>query len=183
MQRRLQLRTLKLNFTMCAKAKKVVALSANRGKLERPVVVAQVVKSYNTNGEVVVKLTNDLLEDLERKEPVFIYFDELPVPFFIEKFSTKGNSGAVVKFKSVNDLAHSEELVKRKIYIEASSANAEALDELAQDDMGAYLAGFTLENEEGKEPLLIPFKEEFIISFDPEQRKIQMEIPVGLIVI
>ena len=88
-----------------------------------------------------------------------------------------------MKFKSVNDLAHSEELVKRKIYIEASSANAEALDELAQDDMGAYLAGFTLENEEGKEPLLIPFKEEFIISFDPEQRKIQMEIPVGLIVI
>ena len=60
---------------------------------------------------------------------------------------------------------------------------AETLDELAQDDMGAYLAGFTLENEEGKEPLLIPFKEEFIISFDPEQRKIQMEIPVGLIVI
>lgn len=203
---------------MCAKAKKVVALSANSGKLERPVVVAQVVKSYNTNGEVVVKLTNDLLEDLERKEPVFIYFDELPVPFFIEKFSTKGNSGAVVKFKSVNDLAHSEELVKRKIYIEASSANAEALEDLAQEDMGSYLSGFILINEndqtvgrisnyfdypnnpcieviladgvksplsdsdENNEPVLLPFQEQLIMAFDPQEGVIQMSIPTGLLI-
>ncbi len=203
---------------MGAKAKKGSCLSANGGKLESPIAVAHIVKSYNTNGEVVVKLSNDLLEDLERREPVFIYFDELPVPFFIEKFSTKGNSGAVVKFINVNDLAHSEELVKRKIFIEASSASQEALEELAQEDMGAYLAGFALENEEGKligevsnyydypnnpcievlpaevvksplsdseegkEPLLIPFQEELIISFDPEQRKIRMEIPGGLVI-
>ena len=87
---------------MGAGAERGGRLSANSGKLENPIAVAHIVKSYNTNGEIVVKLTNDLLEDLERKEPVFIYFDELPVPFFIEKFSTKGNSGAVIKFDNVN---------------------------------------------------------------------------------
>ena len=203
---------------MGAGAERGGRLSANSGKLENPIAVAHIVKSYNTNGEVVVKLTNDLLEDLERKEPVFIYFDELPVPFFIEKFSTKGNSGAVIKFDNINDLAHSEELVKRKIFIEASSATSEALEELAQEDMGAYLSGFVLFDENGTEigrvtdyydypnnpcieiepaegvrsslsdvedgdsPILIPFQEQFIIAFDPEQRKIQMEIPSGLIV-
>ncbi|MBQ3522144.1 MAG: 16S rRNA processing protein RimM [Bacteroidales bacterium] len=203
---------------MGAGAERGSRLSANSGKLENPIAVAHIVKSYNTNGEIVVKLANDLLEDLERKEPVFIYFDELPVPFFIEKFSTKGNSGAVIKFDNINDLAHSEELVKRKIFIEASSATSEALEELAQEDMGAYLSGFVLFDENGTEigrvtdyydypnnpcieiepaegvrsslsdseddnsPILIPFQEQFIIAFDPEQRKIQMEVPSGLIV-
>ena len=68
---------------MCAKAKKATTLWANSGKLASPIAVAQIVKSYNTNGEVVIKLTSDLLEDLNRKEPVFIYFDELPVPFLL----------------------------------------------------------------------------------------------------
>ncbi len=211
---------------MCAKAKKEKR-SANSGKLQSPVAVAQIVKSYNTNGEIVVKLTSDLLEDLDRKEPVFIYFDELPVPFFIEKFNTKGNSGAVVKLSTINDLAHSDELVKRTIFIEATSVSAEALEEVSQDSMGDYLAGFLLINEkekvigeitnyfnypnnpcievmlaegvtsvlqensnnssktgEGKtcrEPILLPFQEQFILAFDPHERIMQMQIPAGLI--
>lgn len=148
MQRELLQKTQKLNFTMCAKAKKASGLYANTGKLNAPVAVAQIVKSYNTNGEVVVKLTNDLLEDLNVKEPVFIFFDELPVPFFIEKFSTKGNSGAIVKFSSVNDTPHSEELVKKTVFVEASSVSEDALEELAQENMGAFLAGFSLTDEQ-----------------------------------
>ncbi len=210
---------------MCAKAKTVKTRSANSGKLEAPIAVAQIVKSYNTNGEIVVKLTSDLLEDLDRKEPVFILFDELPGPFFIERFNTRGNTGAVMKLKTINDLAHSDELVKRTIYIESSSVSAEALEELAQEDMGSYLAGFTLLNEDekvigeitnyfdypnnpcievmlaegigsvlldnsgrqgknsttGQGPILLPFQEQFILAFDPQERMLQMQIPAGLI--
>lgn len=150
MQRRLLQKIQKLNFAMCAKAKKSGGLYANTGKLKAPVAVAQIVKSYNTNGEAVVKLANDLLEDLNVKEPVFIFFDELPVPFFIERFSPKGNSGAIVKFSSVNDMQHSEELVKRTVFVEASSVSEDALEELAQEDMGAFLAGFSLLDEHGR---------------------------------
>ncbi len=203
---------------MGAKAKKRSCLFANSGELDNPIAVAHIVKSYNTNGEIVVKLSNDLLEDLEKREPVFIYFDELPVPFFIEKFSTKGNSGAVIKFDNVNDLAHSEELVKRKIFVEASSVSQEALEEFAQEDMGAYINGFTLldgsgktvgrisdyfdypnnpcievvlaegvksplsDSDENNGTVLLPFQEQLIMAFDPQQREIQMEIPSGLIV-
>ncbi len=202
---------------MRAKSDKGRRFSANSGKLDNPVTVAQIVKSYRTNGEVVVKLTNDLLEDLDRKEPVFIYFDELPVPFFIEEFNFKGNSGAVVKFTTVNDLSASEELVRRKIWVESASVDAEAMEELAQEDMGAYLRGFILydaeddeigeisdyydypnnpcielipvdgvksllaASEDESEPILLPFQEEFILAFDPEERVIRMDIPKGLI--
>lgn len=133
---------------MCAKAKKATTLWANSGKLESPLAVAQIVKSYNTNGEVVIKLTSDLLEDLNRKEPVFIYFDELPVPFFIDRFSPKGNSGAIVKFSTINDMEHSEELVKKTIFIESSSAAPEALENYAQENFEDYISGFDLYNQD-----------------------------------
>ena len=64
---------------MGAGAERGGRLSANSGKLENPIAVAHIVKSYNTNGEVVVKLTNDLLEDLERKEPVLMQNSVLKV--------------------------------------------------------------------------------------------------------
>ena len=120
---------------------------ANSGKLGSPIAVAQVVKSYNTNGEVVVKLSSDLLEDLNRKEPVFIYFDELPVPFFITRFTPKGNSGAIVKFSTINDMDHSEELVKKTIFIESSSADSQALENYAQENFEEYITGFALYNQ------------------------------------
>ena len=121
---------------------------ANSGKLGSPIAVAQVVKSYNTNGEVVVKLSSDLLEDLNRKEPVFIYFDELPVPFFITRFTPKGNSGAIVKFCTINDMDHSEELVKKTIFIESSSADSQALENYAQENFEKYITGFALYNQD-----------------------------------
>lgn len=133
---------------MCAKAKKATTLWANSGKLNSPIAVAQIVKSYNTTGEVVIKLSSDLLEDLNRKEPVFIYFDELPVPFFIDRFTPKGNSGAIVKFTTVNDMAHSEELVKRTIFIESSSAAPEVLENYAQENFEEYITGFDLYNQD-----------------------------------
>ena len=46
--------------------------------------VAQIVKSYDVNGEVMIRMTSGILDDYNfKKEPVFIYFDGLPVPFFI----------------------------------------------------------------------------------------------------
>ena len=118
----------------------------------------------------------------------------------------------------MNDIERSEELVKRKIYIEASSASEEALEELAQEDMGSYLSGFTLVNGDGKtvgtisnyfdypnnpcieviladgvksplsdsdeenEPVLIPFQEQLIRAFDPQDRMVQMDVPAGLLI-
>ena len=110
------------------------------------------------------------------------------------------------------------DMIEPNPYQPRMNFDQEALEELAQEDMGAYLSGFVLLNENGIEigritdyydypnnpcieiepaegvrsslsdvedgdsPILIPFQEQFIIAFDPEQRKIQMEVPSGLIV-
>ncbi|MEF9931396.1 MAG: hypothetical protein RR770_03725, partial [Bacteroidales bacterium] len=112
--------------------------------------VAQIVKSYDINGEVVVRLTSDLLEDYNFKEPVFIYFDELSVPFFIETFKTKGSSGALIKFETVNDFSHSEELLRKEIFVSAEYAVANAKEEDDATAMASYIIGCTIKDANGK---------------------------------
>lgn len=173
--------------------------------------VAQIVKSYDINGEVVIRLTSDLLEDYNFKEPVFIYFDGLSVPFFIEKFKTKGTSGALIKFETVNDFSHSEELIKKEIFVSSKFIRADSVED---DDaaMAAYLIGCTVKDADKKiigtisdyldypgnpcieltrtqatspnkedNTFLLPFNEDLIIKFDPKKRILQMEVPKGLL--
>ena len=43
--------------------------------------IAQVLKSNGTDGELVLGFRDIAPEDINVEEPVFIYFDGLPVPF------------------------------------------------------------------------------------------------------
>lgn len=164
--------------------------------------VAQIVKSYHTTGEVVIKLTGSLLEDYNTKEPVFICFDELPVPFFIETFRTRGNSGAIVKFETINDLRHSEELIRKEICLPAASPDEKSL----REDIGSFLKGVKVIDQNGaqagvisgyfeypnnpcieitapgpgKEPYLVPFNEELVLKFDARKKILRLHIPEGL---
>ena len=165
---------------------------------------AQIVKSYNTNGDVVIRLTSGLLEDYDHREPVFLYFEGLPVPFFIESYRPKGNNGALVKFTSINDLPHSEELIKKEIFIDPRYLTAEAALN-NPDSSEEFLIGSVLQDENEKEigtvadfldfpgnpclkirrkngntDFLVPFNEELVLRFDPRKKILQMHIPVGL---
>lgn len=169
--------------------------------------VAHIVKSYNTTGEVVIKLTSDLFDE-DATEPVFINFDNLPVPFFITSFERRGNSGAIVKFASVNDFNSAEELVQKSIYISTDNISEDMLED--SQTMGNFLKDCKIYNQDdefiGKildyhdypnnpcievaldkkntptnESILIPFNEDLILNFNPKKRVIKMEIPNGLL--
>lgn len=169
--------------------------------------VAQIVKSYDTTGEVVIKYTSDLLQGYNLKEPAFLYFDGMPVPFFISALKNKGNSGAILKFETVNDFRHSEELLRKEIYLPASHLDETALlDE--NGSMALFLNGYTVKNQNNQligtvsgyldipgnpclevtpaiegtsEPYLIPFNEDLILKFDPVKHSLKMTIPAGLL--
>ena len=51
------------------------------------IAVAQVLKSNGTDGELLLGFNGFGPEDIDLMEPVFIEFDGLPVPFFIESFT------------------------------------------------------------------------------------------------
>jgi len=155
--------------------------------------VAKILKSDGTDGGVLVGFRDISAEEIDCKEPVFVFFDGLPVPFFICNLREKGSGGrSVVHFCDVENLKDAEELVGREIYVE------EKLDE---GDAAAVqdFAGWTLLDKgrrvgeiTGVEPIpgnvclcvgdsLVPLHSDLILSCEKGRRELNMDIPEGLL--
>ena len=167
--------------------------------------IAQVLKSNGTDGELVMGFREIAPEDINLQEPVFIIFDGLPVPFYIESFSKRGNTKALVRLTGICSMEDVEEITGKAVYIEEDQLPEMSLEE----DGFAALVGWTLltpaEEEEAlmevgeitdfmdipKNPcievetengaVIIPLHEDLILSVDPEYQEIIMQIPAGLI--
>ena len=169
--------------------------------------IAQVLKSNGTDGELVMGFREIAPEDINLQEPVFIVFDGLPVPFYIEKFTKRGNTKALVHLTDITSMEDVEEITGKAVYIEADQLPEMSLEE----DGFAALIGWTLltpDQSEEEEALIevgeitdfldipnnpcievetengavmIPLHEDLILSVDPEYQEIIMQIPAGLI--
>jgi len=96
--------------------------------LENLLKIAKVSKSDGTDGAVIFSFLSITPEDLEISEPVFVHFDGLPVPFFIESFARKGTSKAVVHLNDIRSYEDAEELVGKEVYIEDDGECEEDID-------------------------------------------------------
>ena len=170
--------------------------------------IAQVLKSNGTDGELVMGFRNIAPEDINLEEPVFIIFDGLPVPFFIESFTKRGNTKALVRLTDISSMEDAEEVAGKAVYMDDSQVPEMSLEE----DGYAALVGWmvlTAEGEISEESelyevgeitdfmdipnnpcievetengaVIIPLHEDFILSVDPENQEIIMQIPAGLL--
>ena len=161
--------------------------------------IARVLKSNGTEGGILAGFRGISPEELEIGEPVFIYFDGLPVPFFITGLTPRGTSKAIITFDGVNCLKDSEELVGKDIFIDG-----DLLENASGDDSPEALVGWTVLDERGGklgeisgfedipgnpciyirrpsgEEILAPLHEDFILALDPDERCITLELPAGL---
>ena len=166
--------------------------------LDNLVRIAKAVKSDGTDGGLVISFLSMNAEDLEISEPVFVYFDGLPVPFFIEDISPRGNTKAVVHLTDVRSFDDAEELVGRDIFVND-------LQDGDENDYPDDLLGWTIftsegkslgqvsdyldipgnpcieVSEDGKSPVILPLHEDFVLEVDPETRTVIMELPEGLV--
>ncbi len=102
--------------------------------------VAQVLKSNGTDGELVMGFREIAPEDINLKEPVFIVFDGLPVPFYIESFTKRGNSKALVRLTDISSMEDVEEITGKAVYIEEDNLPEMSIEE----DGYAALIGWIL---------------------------------------
>ena len=151
----------------------------------------KVLKSWGSAGEVVLSLDAEDARDLKIQEPVFIDFDELPVPFFMESVQAKGNR-FIVKFEDVDSLEAAEELVGRTVRL---SETEEEEDEgiigmRIRDAKTRRVVGtvvdfsdyggntlITVETAHGE--VMLPLHEDLIVSIHDEE--ITLDIPEGLL--
>ena len=151
----------------------------------------KVLKSWGAAGQVVLSLDADDPRDLESEEPVFIEFDGLPVPFFIESVTAKGGR-LLVKFEDVDSLAEAEELVGREIGFSDSDETEEdtliglrvrdartrrIVGEIV--DMNDYAGNLLVTVDTQRGEVLLPLHEDLIAEVDDEV--ITLEIPEGLL--
>ena len=159
--------------------------------------IAHVLKSNGTDGELVLGFRDYVPEDIEIEEPVFIFDDGLPVPFFFESFKKKGQSKALVRLTGVGSLEDAEELCGKAVYGEKETYELE-------EEIFENIVGWTLLDAEGTKvgmvtdyedipgnPCIyvqtpsgqgmIPLHEDLVLEMDDEKRTIMMEIPDGLL--
>ena len=156
--------------------------------------IAQVLKSNGREGELLVGFVGIAPEDIDLEEPVFIEFDGLPVPFYFESFTPRGNTRALVRLTGVRNLTDAEELVGRDVCAE---------DDLYEDEEDD-LTGWTVLDADGTEvgtvsahedipgnpciwvetghgEVLVPLREELVLEVDEKKQTLRMIIPEGLL--
>ena len=172
--------------------------------------IAQVLKSNGTDGELVLGFREIAPEDINLIEPVFIVFDGLPVPFYIESFSKRGNTKALVRLTDICSMEDVEEIAGKAVYVEEESLPEMSLEEdgyaaligwlllapagedIDEEDMEVEEIGEItdfvdipnnpcIEVETKNGAVMIPLHEDLILSVDPENLEIIMHIPAGLL--
>ena len=86
--------------------------------------IAQVLKSYGTQGELLISFLAAMPDDIDLNEPVFLIPEGLPVPFFIEEIQFRGTSKALVRFQDIDSMKEAEQIVGQKLYLPAETATA-----------------------------------------------------------
>ena len=131
---------------------------------------------------------------MDLQEPVFIDFDGLPVPFYFESFTRRGNNRAIVHITGVHDLKDADELAGASVY-------ADYFEEEEEED----LVGWTLCNADGQAvgtvvdyedipgntclwverpdggQVLVPFHEDLILSVEESTQTITLSLPEGIL--
>ncbi len=151
--------------------------------------LAKILKSNGTDGGLLIGLLDIDADEVDLKEPVFIVFDGLPVPFFISDIQAKGSSKAIVHLGDVTSLEDAEEMVGREILVEGENDVQEGEDIVGWTVLDK---GRRVGEVSGIEPIpgnfciyvgeaLIPLHEDFIISADPKTRTLDLDLPEGLL--
>lgn len=162
-------------------------------------VVAKVLKSYGTDGTVILGFRDGVSGDFDVQGPVFLQFEGLPVPFFFSSFHPLNRVRAEARFEGVDNLADAEELVGKEVSVE---------DVVTRDDAGVEpgelcvedLKGFQVLSSEGvprgvityvddysgntvltlSDGSIIPYHDDLFVDVDEVRRTITLIIPAGL---
>jgi len=152
-------------------------------------------KSHGINGEIILK-TSDFDESLKENEPVFVFIDNLPVPFFIEKIKKQGQSKFIVKFTYYDSIKEIEELINKEVYLQISENHTyddfyniedftvynfdNKIGKIIKiDDYNGNIVLTILNNEEKE--ILIPLNQDLIKDINYQEKTISFELPEGLL--
>lgn len=162
--------------------------------------IAQIVRTHGIDGGIILKFDDDFPDSFIEEEFVFVEIDDILIPFFVESYKVRNTETAIVKLEDVDTDAQAKEMVHLSVYVEQ-------VDVVTPDDEDltlTRLVGLTATNADGskigkitgilnipnndqfeitrgKEELLVPINDDWIIDIDFDTKKIELHLPEGLL--
>jgi 16S rRNA processing protein RimM len=156
-------------------------------------------KTHGIKGGLVLRSEENLPENIEKTELVFVEFDNLPVPFFIEEAELTSPQSALIFLKSSGTPVRSFEFPGRKVFVPDKGRKKKKIATDLSILVG-YLVVDVRRGELGKveeivgiatnplfriihhrKEILIPIQEPIIQEIDARNKKIHILAPDGLI--
>ncbi len=156
--------------------------------------IAQVLKSNGTDGQLLLSFLDIAPEDIDLQEPVYIVFDGLPVPFYFESFTPRGNNRALVHLTGVRSLRDADELAGSPVYadyfVQEEDEDFTGWQVFGEDgvrvgEVSAYedIPGnlcIWVRRPDGTE-VLLPLHEDLVRSVDEKTGTLTLSIPDGIL--
>lgn len=158
-----------------------------------------VIKPHGLKGEVGILLDVDIPQAYKNLESVFVEINHKLVPFFIHSISLK-NDKAIVKFEDVDDFETAESLKGGNLYLPLDrlpplngsqfyyhEVIGFSVIDKKSGVLGTIETIYTLPNQDlialnyQDKEVLIPVKDEIVLSVDRERREIRVAMPEGLL--
>ncbi len=156
-------------------------------------------KPHGVKGEIAFSFTDDVFDRVDC-EYFICLLEGILVPFYIEEYRFKSDSVALVKFERVDTAEQARRFTNVEVYFPLALAGKASEGQLSWN----YFVGFQVQDacfgelgcvkevddstvntlfvidHQGKE-LLVPAREEFILSLDNRKRSMILQLPDGLL--
>lgn len=160
--------------------------------------LGEVIKTHGLKGEVNISLEVDFPDEYQNLESVFLEQQGKLVPFFIDTIQINNGKG-LVKFEDIDSIDDAKTLIKSKLYLPLSFlpelengqyyfhdlVGCEVFEEKSK--LGVVKEVIDLNGNQlltvdsnGKE-ILIPLKDEILKEVDIDARRVNVNLPDGLL--
>ena len=170
-------------------------------KEEDTLIIGKFQKTHALKGELNAIIDIDPECFVEGK-PLIVEIDGILVPFYVDTYRKKGSLSILIKLDGIESEEEARKFVNKDIRMLISDAEKFGLDPYNDEDLIGYIVIdesssneigiiediddstenvlFIIDNG-GDIPLYIPAVDEFISKIDDEEKKVYMNLPVGLI--
>ncbi|MEP5612563.1 MAG: ribosome maturation factor RimM [Cyclobacteriaceae bacterium] len=159
--------------------------------------LGEVIKTHGLAGEVSISLDVDFPEDYKKLESVFLKRGGKLIPFFVSNIQINGDK-ALVQFEDIDSVDEAKSLVKSEIFLPLTQLPKLPKGEFYFHDLigcevfektkllGVVKDVYEGANElmavySGEREILIPLINEVLKKVDVEARKVEVELPEGLL--
>ena len=162
--------------------------------------LGKIAKKFSFKGEVLIYLDTDEPDLYENMESVFVEFNNILVPFFIENSALHKNDFLRVRFEDMKTEEEADKVLNCGVYLPLNM-----LPKLKGNKFYYHeVIGFEIEdkrlgvfgkiasiNDSSAQPLfevlngeveiLVPMIDHFLVKIDRENKKVIMDLPEGLV--